>query len=203
MPTRRRRTTSMAALGADTMVGWRGQRHLRRRRPARRGGGSRGRRVPTRSQTVMAALSIELMANVENLTYTRRRCRPVRRHRQQPGNNVITGGDLADTLSGLGGNDTLQGGLGADTMIGGDGNDVYVVDDAGDVVTETTPMPRRRTSTASNPTSTTRSVPMSKISTSTAPPHQRHRQRAQQRHQRQRRQQPAVRRWRQRHAQRR
>ncbi|MFP3570983.1 hypothetical protein SB772_43835, partial [Paraburkholderia sp. SIMBA_030] len=48
-----------------------------------------------------------------------------------------SGGDLADTLSGLGGNDTLQGGLGADTMIGGDGNDVYEVDEAGDVVTET------------------------------------------------------------------
>ena len=30
-------------------------------------------------------------------------------------NNVISGGDLADTLSGLGGNDTLNGGLGADT----------------------------------------------------------------------------------------
>ena len=57
------------------------------------------------------------------------------------GNNVITGGDLADTLSGLGGNDTLNGGLGADTLIGGDGNDTYVVDDAGDVVNETTGLP--------------------------------------------------------------
>ncbi len=53
------------------------------------------------------------------------------------GNNVITGGDLADTLSGLGGNDTLQGGLGADNMTGGDGSDVYFVDEAGDVVVET------------------------------------------------------------------
>ena len=84
----------------------------------------------------MAALSIENMANVENLTYT-----GVDADQfvgtGNAGNNVITGGDLADTLSGLGGNDTLHGGLGADTMTGGDGNDVYVVDEAGDVVTET------------------------------------------------------------------
>ncbi len=86
--------------------------------------------------TEMAALSLELMANVENLTYT-----GVDADQfvgtGNAGNNVISGGDLADTLSGLGGNDTLQGGLGADTMIGGDGNDVYEVDEAGDVVTET------------------------------------------------------------------
>ncbi|WP_244640501.1 peroxidase family protein [Aureimonas glaciei] len=87
-------------------------------------------------RTEMAALSIELMANVENLTYAGVDAD------QFVGtgnaiNNVISGGDLNDTLSGLGGNDTLQGGLGADTMIGGDGSDVYFVDEAGDVVTET------------------------------------------------------------------
>ncbi|MFP3543913.1 peroxidase family protein [Rhizobium sp. SIMBA_035] len=86
--------------------------------------------------TEMAALSLELMTNVENLTYT-----GVDADQfvgtGNAGSNVISGGDLADTLSGLGGNDTLQGGLGADTMIGGDGNDVYEVDEAGDVVTET------------------------------------------------------------------
>ncbi|MDO8981762.1 MAG: peroxidase family protein [Afipia sp.] len=87
--------------------------------------------------TEMAALSIELMANVENLTYTGIDADQF----VGTGNsiaNVISGGDLADTLSGLGGNDTLLGGLGADIMIGGDGNDVYEVDEAGDVVTETT-----------------------------------------------------------------
>ena len=47
-----------------------------------------------------------------------RRRRPVRRHRQRL-NNVITGGDLADTLSGLAGNDRLEGGLGNDTLNGG------------------------------------------------------------------------------------
>ncbi|RXT55619.1 hypothetical protein B6S44_09420 [Bosea sp. Tri-44] len=87
-------------------------------------------------ETRMAALSIEAMANVENLTYTGLDADQF----VGTGNslaNVITGGDLADTLSGLGGNDTLQGGLGADTMIGGDGTDTYFVDDAGDVVSET------------------------------------------------------------------
>ena len=106
-------------------------------------------------QTDMAALSIELMANVENLTYTGVDAD------QFVGtgnslNNVISGGDLADTLSGLAGNDSLEGGLGndtlnggigtdtlnggvgADVMDGGDGSDVYFVDDVGDVVTEAT-----------------------------------------------------------------
>ena len=87
-------------------------------------------------QTFLATLSIETMANVENLTYM-----GVDADQfvgtGNAGNNVISGGQLADTLSGLAGNDTLDGDLGADTMIGGDGNDVYVVDEAGDVVTET------------------------------------------------------------------
>ena len=57
----------------------------------------------------MAALSIELMANVENLDLHGRRRRPF----VGTGNglnNIITGGDLNDTLSGLAGNDTLNGG---------------------------------------------------------------------------------------------
>ena len=87
-------------------------------------------------ETFMAALSIENMANVENLSYEGLDADQFV-GTGNAGNNIITGGDLNDTLSGLGGNDTLHGGLGADTMIGGDGNDVYVVDDAGDVVTET------------------------------------------------------------------
>ena len=91
-------------------------------------------------QTFLAALSIEAIANVEELTYMGLDAA------QFVGtgnslNNVISGGDLADTLSGLGGNDTLNGGLGADTLIGGVGNDTYVVDDAGDVVNETTGLP--------------------------------------------------------------
>jgi Ca2+-binding RTX toxin-like protein len=87
-------------------------------------------------ETTMVALSIEAMANVENLTYT-----GVDADQfvgtGNSGANTIAGGDLADTLSGLAGNDTLDGGLGADTMLGGADNDVYIVDDAGDVVDET------------------------------------------------------------------
>ncbi|MDC9825127.1 peroxidase family protein [Devosia sp. ZB163] len=72
--------------------------------------------------TEMAALSIELMANVENLTYTGIDADQF----VGTGNsiaNVISGGDLADTLNGLAGNDTLNGGLGADILNGGDDND--------------------------------------------------------------------------------
>ena len=43
--------------------------------------------------------------------------------------NLIVGSDLADNLSGLGGNDTLRGGSGVDTLAGGDGADVL---DGGD-----------------------------------------------------------------------
>ncbi len=86
-------------------------------------------------ETLMAELSIETMANVENLTYTGADADQF----IGTGNalaNVISGGDLADTLSGLGGNDRLDGGLGADLMTGGADNDTYVVDDAGDQVVE-------------------------------------------------------------------
>ena len=58
-------------------------------------------------ETFMAALSIEAMANVENLSY-----KGVDADQfvgtGNSGNNIISGGDLADTLSGLGGNDTLE-----------------------------------------------------------------------------------------------
>ncbi|MDB5539512.1 MAG: hypothetical protein JWQ89_1239 [Devosia sp.] len=74
-------------------------------------------------ETFLAALSIENMANVENLAY-----RGVDAN-QFVGtgnalNNVITGGDLADTLTGGLGNDTLNGGLGNDALNGGDGADI-------------------------------------------------------------------------------
>ena len=88
-----------------------------------------------RVETEMAALSIEFMANVENLEYTGVDADPFV-GTGNSGNNTITGGDLNDTLSGLAGNDLLEGGLGADSMTGGDGNDVFEVDDAGDVVVE-------------------------------------------------------------------
>lgn len=84
-------------------------------------------------ETFLAALSIENMANVENLTY-----RGIDADQfvgtGNSGNNVISGGDLADTLSGLGGNDTLNGGLGADTLSGGDGNDQLLGGDDNDTL---------------------------------------------------------------------
>ncbi len=73
-------------------------------------------------ETEMAALSIELMANVENLEYTGLDADPFVGTGNAL-NNTISGGDLADTLNGLAGNDTLNGGLGEDTLNGGDGND--------------------------------------------------------------------------------
>ena len=78
--------------------------------------------APTPVETLMAALSIELMANVENLTYTGADADPF----VGTGNtlaNVISGGDLTDTLSGLDGNDTLNGGADNDTLNGGIGTD--------------------------------------------------------------------------------
>ena len=61
------------------------------------------------------------------------------------GSDQLNGNDLANDLSGRGGNDTLDGGAGddrldggsgSDTLRGGTGNDAYVVDTAGDVVVE-------------------------------------------------------------------
>ncbi|RZI97697.1 MAG: hypothetical protein EOP78_00030 [Variovorax sp.] len=95
-------------------------------------------------QTELAAYSLELVANVENLTYTGVDADPFVGTGNAL-NNVISGGDLADTLSGLGGNDTLNGGdgndildggLGNDAMAGGAGDDIFLVDSATDTVTE-------------------------------------------------------------------
>jgi Ca2+-binding RTX toxin-like protein len=61
------------------------------------------------------------------------------------GSDTLHGGEMADTLLGLGANDTLYGGRGgdvldggpgADLMFGGAGNDTYLVDNSGDVVSE-------------------------------------------------------------------
>ena len=57
--------------------------------------------------TEMATFSLELIANVENLTYTGIDADPFVGTGNAL-NNVISGGDLNDTLSGLAGNDTLK-----------------------------------------------------------------------------------------------
>jgi Ca2+-binding RTX toxin-like protein len=85
-------------------------------------------------ETLMAELSIEAMAEVENLVYTGADADPFV-GTGNAANNVISGGDLNDTLSGLAGNDTLNGGLGSDTLIGGDGTDALNGGDDNDVLT--------------------------------------------------------------------
>jgi Ca2+-binding RTX toxin-like protein len=74
-------------------------------------------------ETFLAELSIASMANVENLTYLGADADQFV-GTGNDGNNVISGGDLADTLNGLAGNDTLNGGLGNDTLNGDDGLDI-------------------------------------------------------------------------------
>ncbi|CAH0302499.1 calcium-binding protein [Roseomonas sp. CECT 9278] len=50
-------------------------------------------------------------------------------------NNLLVGGDGADTLNGVAGNDTLDGGAGVDRLLGGGGDDLYLLRN-GDVVVE-------------------------------------------------------------------
>ena len=73
---------------------------------------------------VMASISYQVGANVEDLTLT--------------GLSSIngTGSNVDNILRGNAGNNTLDGLAGADTMYGGAGSDTYIVDNVGDVVIE-------------------------------------------------------------------
>ncbi|WP_272482614.1 beta strand repeat-containing protein, partial [Caulobacter sp. HMWF025] len=75
--------------------------------------------------TVQANVNYYLLgAEVENLTFV------------FSGNASGVGNVLNNVLTGGNGADTLDGGLGADTLAGGLGADVYVVDNAGDLIVE-------------------------------------------------------------------
>lgn len=85
------------------------------------------------TDTVQAALTYTLGANVENLTLTGS---AVINGTGNTLNNVLVGNTANNILTGDAGNDTLDGGTGNDTMVGGTGDDTYVVNVATDVVTE-------------------------------------------------------------------
>ena len=84
--------------------------------------------VATEIDEVQTALSsFTLGTNLEKLTFT------------GTGNFVGTGNELANTITGGGGDDTLIGAAGADSLFGGAGNDRYVFNrgDGADSVTDT------------------------------------------------------------------
>ena len=85
------------------------------------------------TDTVSAASTYTLGANIENLTLTGT---AVINGTGNALDNVITGNSAKNVLTGDAGADTLNGMAGMDTMVGGQGDDTYYVDSTGDVITE-------------------------------------------------------------------
>jgi Ca2+-binding RTX toxin-like protein len=74
------------------------------------------------TDTVQAASTYTLTANVENLTLL------------EGGDYAAGGNSLNNVITGNSGNNIISGGLGADTLIGGLGNDTYVLSDLLDTI---------------------------------------------------------------------
>lgn len=73
------------------------------------------------TDTVISTVTYTLSAEVENLTLVNNG-----NGTGNAGDNIITGGNAANTLSGLAGDDTLIGGLGGDTLLGGLDDDILI-----------------------------------------------------------------------------
>jgi Ca2+-binding RTX toxin-like protein len=103
------------------------------------------------SDSVYAAATYTLAANVENLTLTgsagitgtgNTLANVITGNvganllRGDAGHDSVFGGDGADTLDGGTGNDTLQGDAGVDRFVGRAGDDTFIVDDSTEVIVE-------------------------------------------------------------------
>ena len=91
---------------------------------------------------VLTHVSYTLTANVENLILTENGNvdgsgnQLANTITGNGGDNELFGSGGNDLLSGGAGNDGLDGGIGSDTMKGGAGDDIYLVDSVGDIVSE-------------------------------------------------------------------
>jgi Ca2+-binding RTX toxin-like protein len=85
--------------------------------------GSQAAAITTLTDTLQAAVTTTLAANIENLTLTGT---AAINGTGNASHNVITGNGAKNTLNGSSGNDTLNGGLAADTLTGGTGADTFI-----------------------------------------------------------------------------
>ena len=92
--------------------------------------------------TVLASITFNLSAGLQNLTLTGRGNIHGAGNDQanlligNAGHNSLYGDSGADSLVGGAGNDTLVGGMDADTLVGGVGDDAYYITDASEAISE-------------------------------------------------------------------